>query len=116
MKNRISIICLITGIAWFSACKWDNEEDARPQLNTIPEFYPKALKADYGKTPPDFIVIANAAQKLSIPQDLDFHPTRPDEIWLVNKGTEAYGGTTVIINNPGEPTQSALFRKDASAG
>lgn len=36
------------------------------------------------------------------PVDLDFHPdtiNRPDELWVLNQGTEQTGGHTVVFNN-----------------
>lgn len=116
MTNKYSIICILAVVFSLVACKKDAPEQAKPTtINTIPEFYNPALESDYGMTKPEFIVIANSGNKIDNPQDLDFNTVRPNEIWIVNKGTENFGGTVVIINNPSEPNQSYLYKKDGNA-
>ncbi len=115
MKNKFSVCCLAV-LVCIAACKKDKTETPAPVLvNTIPEFYKAAVESDYGMSKPDFVQIANSGSQLDIPQDLDFHPARPNEMWIVNKGTEATGGSVVIINNPGETNQSYVYKVDGNA-
>lgn len=119
MKNKIWIICFVSCIVGFGSCKKEESEPAPmplpPFTNTIPEFYKPNVESKYGLVAPDFVLVANSSSKLSIPQDLDFHPSRANEMWIVNKETENSGGTTIIIKDAGLPTQSSLFRKDGNA-
>ena len=73
------------------------------------------MKNEYGKTPPDFIVQADRQDNINTPWDLDFHPFRPNELWILNKGIESTGGNTVTISNAGTPEQTAEYRKDANS-
>ncbi len=63
---------------------------------------------------PTYTVIANAAQQISQPRDLDFKPNT-NELWILNRGT-ANGGTSVIIYQSGESTQTTQYRKDSHSG
>lgn len=55
-----------------------------------------------------FTVIANAQDGLNVPRDLEFHPTRPNELWTVNR---AFDGT-VTFYDAGMPSQTADRRQD----
>jgi glucose/arabinose dehydrogenase len=46
-------------------------------------------------------VVATAANGLTLPRDLEFHPDVPNELWVVNRRDHS----VVIITNPHEPTQ-----------
>ncbi len=120
MKSRLSVVCLLFLLLVITSCKKDSDEEdpktPEPKIiNSIPEFFPEASEGDYGKLLPQIKIIASSTNKIAIPQDLDFHPTRTNEIWIVNKGTEATGGTNVIISNAGETNQSSIFLQDGNA-
>lgn len=55
-----------------------------------------------------FTVTADARSGLDIPRDLEFHPIRPNELWVVNR---AFDGT-VTYYNAGTPQQIADMRED----
>ncbi len=57
--------------------------------------------------------IGTTSDQLSTPRDLDFQQT--GELWVVNKETEASGGTTVTFFNPGKPNQSSEHLKDQNS-
>lgn len=110
------IIYLVAVITLLNACRKKEQEEPQPELkNSIPEFYKPALEAEYGKNIPDFVLIANNDQKIANPQDLDFNPTRANELWVINKGTEPSGGSTVMFTNVGMPGQNFEYRKDGNA-
>jgi len=108
-KHLIYILPLLV----FSACK-DDEQEIIPEeqvtIASIPAFY-----AEGNREEPSFTVIAERADRVQEPQDLDFHPTRDNELWIVNKGTDASGGSTVTISNAGLANQSELWRRDGNA-
>lgn len=111
---------IITFIACFSlvisACKKDDKGNPEPtKVNTVPEFYSETFENDYGKNSPKLILIANSATKIDKPQDLDFNPQRPYELWIINKGTESTGGSTVMITDAGTQNQQYDYRKDGNA-
>lgn len=97
-----------------SACK-DDEAETAPEkeevvaLESIPAFYTEG-----NRTEPNFTVIAERSDRVQEPQDLDFHPTRANELWILNKGTNS-GGSTVTISNVGLTNQSELWRKDGNS-
>lgn len=59
-------------------------------------------------------VIANNANQVNQPQDLDFKPNT-NELWIANRGT-ANGGSVVIIYNAGLPNQTSQLRQDSHTG
>ena len=59
-------------------------------------------------------VIANTNNEVEEPQDLDFHPDTK-ELWVINKGTENTGGSTVTIWNPDEADQTTEWLRDGNA-
>lgn len=63
-----------------------------------------------------FETIANSADGVSTPRDLDFHPdlTR-NELWVINKETENTGGSTVTIFDADKPGQTIEHRQDGNA-
>ncbi len=118
-KRNIYLVAFVFSVAIFS-CKKDKEVEIVPQedmINTVPEFYNSATPANYGKNLPAFTVIATSANKLETPQDIDFNPdpSRPNELWVINKETEMSGGSTVMFLNPGTGSQTFDYRKDGNA-
>ncbi len=59
--------------------------------------------------------IGSSADGLDKPTDLDFHPvlTRK-ELWVINKKTEANGGSTTTYYNVGESNQTEETREDGN--
>jgi hypothetical protein len=77
--------------------------------NPIPNIIPSYLDAG---TTLDFVVVAGAADQVTSPTDLDFHPN--GDLWIVNRNTESAGGSTVKITDPtGTPT--TLWQRDGNA-
>ena len=59
--------------------------------------------------------IAGASDGVNLPTDLDFHPTLTSrELWVINKDTEASGGSTVTIYDAGLPEQTSVYKFDVS--
>jgi hypothetical protein len=64
-------------------------------------------------TPTSSLIASNS---IALPTDLDFHPTLSrKQLWIINKGTENSGGTTVTINQTGEPNQTSELLQDGNA-
>lgn len=60
--------------------------------------------------------VANSDEDLLVPRDLDFHPDLArNELWVINKDTEASGGSTVKFTDVGLPTQTHLWQRDPNA-
>lgn len=59
--------------------------------------------------------IGVAADGLDKPRDLAFAPTPAPNLWVVNKKTEASGGSTVTYFDAGLPTQDAQLKKDQNS-
>jgi hypothetical protein len=64
---------------------------------------------------PNFKNIAKSGDGVDTPQDLDFHPDREGELWVVNKGTEDSGSDVVIIMDATEGADDIEVRKDGNA-
>jgi hypothetical protein len=107
-KHLIYILPLLV----LSACKDDEviTPEEEPKIASIPAFY-----AEGSREEPNFTVIAGRTDRIQEPQDLDFHPTRDNELWVINKGTDNSGGSTVTISNAGLDDQSELWRRDGNA-
>ena len=86
------------------ACK---KEKTKEVVNTVPAFHLEKTAEDLGKTTPQFTLIAGPAQDVLEPRDLDFHPNIPNELWILNRGDENFGGNSVIITNAGQSGQSS---------
>lgn len=60
--------------------------------------------------------VASSANSVNDPTDLDFHPVLTNkELWVINRGTENSGGSTVTIYDAGEPTQTSVYKQDGNA-
>ena len=66
---------------------------------------------NYTNSTNTFTEIGNASHGISSPQDLDFVPGRPNELWVLNK--ETAGGSVVLFFNPGQSNQFVQFRRDS---
>jgi DNA-binding beta-propeller fold protein YncE len=93
-----------------SSCKKDEPSETAITPSAVPEFFGNAAQ-----TKPEFVLIANASSRLNQPQDLDFHPHRPNELWIINKETANTGGSTVMLTETGTPNQKFDFRRDGNA-
>lgn len=110
-KTAVYSLCLTLAI---SSCK--KEEDAGPELNnSLPEFYAPAVEGVYGTTTPELKVMLNSNNQLNAPQDLDFHPTRNMELWVINKDDDNSGGSTLTVRNAGSDNQDVEWRRDGNA-
>lgn len=69
---------------------------------------------DYLLAPPVYSTIATSAQQIDKPMDLDFHPYRANELWVINEEDVPGGGTTVTIYDAGMPSQSSVFKEDGN--
>lgn len=72
---------------------------------------------EYINSPNDitFEEIGTVSNSLSTPIDLDFHPTRTNELWVLNQGNRNSGGSTVIFYDAGLSTQTSEYRQDGNA-
>ncbi len=70
----------------------------------------------YLAVPPLVTVVANSDQDIAIPRDLAFHPdaTR-NELWVINKETEDFGGSTVTFYHPDGTDMTFDWRHDQNA-
>lgn len=103
----------LSAMILLAACKKD--EPAPQMVDRIPEFYQASNEAVYGSNAPAITIQATADDDLNIPQDLDFHPNRFMELWVINKDVDMTGGSTVTISNAGSDNQSFDFRRDGNA-
>ena len=106
MNKRIifSVAVILVGL---SSCK---KEDKKEEAVLIPQF-----SLDLEKKDPTYKVIASSSDRIAEPWDIDFHTQRDNELWVVNKGTDQSGGTTVTLFNAGLDDQVSDFRKDANS-
>ena len=101
---------------FFTACKDDEKETPEPiKINTVPAFYLPSVDGAYGLNTPEMTLIADQTDRIIEPWDLDFHPFRDNELWILNKGTERTGGNTVTITNAGLGNQKTEWREDGNA-
>ena len=70
------------------------------------------ILGDYLIGTPTYTTIATASDKLDKPTDLDFHPFRNQELWVINEESIQGGGTTLTISDASEPTQSIERKRD----
>ena len=57
-------------------------------------------------------VMADDSDGLFIPRDLEFHPQRPDELWIVNRGDNS----SVILLDAGTNDQESIYRGNTEIG
>lgn len=94
-------------------------------LNTSNDFITKELVigdpipdiiSDYLTFVEDYEVIGSSSDEINNPTDLDFHPVLTDyQVWVVNKGTEGSGGSTVTFWNAGQAGQTSEWKQDGNA-
>lgn len=111
MNKKLLLIAILA--VSLSACKDDEEDtpiEAGPEEVVVSGFY-----NNVNKTTPEFTTIATRSDRVIEPQDLDFHPTRENELWVINKGTDNTGGSTVTISDAGLSNQSSIWLRDGNA-
>jgi len=79
-------------------------KDAVP--NILPSYYALGNSNTFNTT-------GNSSDNVNDPTDLDFHPN--GDLWIVNRGTENDGGSTVKFSNPGAGNQNATHKQDQNA-
>jgi hypothetical protein len=94
---KLSFCCLVI-CSLAASCRRKEEPEPVQLKNNLPEFYNAAKDEHWGLVLPEFRMIAMNTSRIDKPQDLDFHPTRQNEVWIVNKGTEESGSTTNFIH------------------
>jgi hypothetical protein len=60
-------------------------------------------------------IASGASDGINTPVDLDFHPTRENELWVLNQGTANSGGSSSTITDVGGPNQKATYLMDGNA-
>lgn len=66
----------------------------------------------------NFVLVASSTNSLVSPIDLDFYPDqskRPNELWILNQGTNSTGGTTEIVFNANQSSRTYKYVKDGNA-
>ena len=109
VNKKLLALCFLTAFI-FDSCKRDSDDPEPGDQHAIPEFYMSVAQNN-----PEFTVIGNSTHNILDPQDLDFNPTRANELWVINKGIEATGGSTVMFGNVGSPQQYFDYRQDGNA-
>lgn len=118
MSKLHPILILLLFTITFQSCKDDEGTPPQPEpqlINTIPGFYKSAISEEYGKKEPVLVLIADKNDRIDEPWDLDFHPSRENELWILNKGLENTGGSTVTISQAGMGDQKTEWRRDGNA-
>ncbi|MGV9012519.1 MAG: CARDB domain-containing protein [Flavobacteriales bacterium] len=70
----------------------------------------------YLSSTPSFNTVGSSSDQVSSPRDLDFHQDLArNELWVINKGTEASGGSTVTFFDAGAPDMTHQYKKDGNA-
>ena len=104
---------------------WMTNINGNPDMNTANDSLQLSIEIGVGR--PNIVdtylnaftsieQIANSSNSVTTPTDLDFHPVlSKNQLWVLNKRTESIGGSTVIIDNAGEPNQSSISKSDGNA-
>ncbi len=73
-----------------------------PGTDAVPEF----------GSEPTFTVLAKKRDGLAIPRDLEFHPDRPDELWIASRGDDSI----TVVWNPGmeDETMESFYDRNAN--
>ncbi len=112
-------VVLLPALAMFafaSGCKKNSDVNTDPGTNPgITDPGPAPLV--FPDFEPTYTVVANAADGVARPQDLDFHPDadRSHELWVVNKGTEDTGSDMVILFDVRDDSAGSENRRDGNA-
>ncbi len=60
-------------------------------------------------------VVLKTRDGVDSPRDLQFHPSRKGELWIMNYGTEDSGSEMLIVTDPGGDNQDVDARRDENA-
>lgn len=104
--RRLMVVAALVALAGCSSGK----DEGGPDGVTVPDGLGPEAVAEFGDDSRAFTVIGTAADGLSTPRDLAFHPDRPGELWTVNRSTDA----TVIYFDAGGPSQTSEDRRDVA--
>lgn len=105
--------------AWASSLNgnvdMNNLNDTITRIVEVGPPTPNIIDSYLGVTNYLFEEIGSSSDGLDKPTDLDFHPvlTRK-ELWVINKKTEANGGSTTTYYDAGEPNQTSETREDGN--
>lgn len=65
---------------------------------------------------PTFTTVGSSSDQVNTPRDLDFHQDLArNELWVINKGTENSGGSTVTFFDAGAPGMTHQYKQDGNA-
>lgn len=70
-----------------------------------PEGLPVLGNFEHAASSVNLTALTTAADGLSVPRDAQFHPMRPNELWVVNRATNSVS----ILVDPGSPQQNMLL-------
>jgi hypothetical protein len=86
------------------------------ETEIFPNIVPPNIVDQFLLATPVYTTVATSSNQLNKPNDLDFFPIlAKNELWVVNERTEALGGSTLTINDAGQPDQTFLNRVDDNA-
>lgn len=87
--------------------------DAANSTHVISEPRPNIIDDILAVPVPVVMEIANSNQDILVPRDLAFHPELArNELWVLNKDTEASGSSTVKFTGAGTMAQTHLWQED----
>jgi outer membrane protein assembly factor BamB len=110
-KSIFNVLIIVVSITLITqSCKKKEPTELEIADSSVPEFFANATNVK-----PEFVLIADASARIKEPQDIDFNPTRPNELWIINKETAMTGGSTVMLTEVGTPNQKFDYRKDGNA-
>lgn len=91
-----------------------NSNDTTTKIVTVGNDIPNLMSNYIGYWVSDSVVV-NSSNQVSTPVDIDFHPNfSRKEMWVLNKNTEAQGGSTVIVSNTATTSQTTVYKEDAN--
>ncbi|MBK7763690.1 MAG: T9SS type A sorting domain-containing protein [Bacteroidetes bacterium] len=104
---------------WYSDFNGSNVDsihsnDTTTKFVTVGNDIPNIISSYIGYFVKDTTIV-NSANQVSTPTDIDFHPNLSrNEMWVLNRNTEAIGGTSVIVSNTGTATQTSVYKEDGN--
>lgn len=87
--------------------------DAAGSTHVISSPKPNIIDDIVAAPVPVVVAVANSNQDILVPRDLAFHPDLArNELWVLNKDTEASGSSTVKFTGAGTTGQTHLWQED----
>ncbi len=113
MHQKLLLLLAIS--VYFVGCKDDDDTTSEPRVSD--ESFVEAFHSSSDKNSPEFTLIADRIDRVDEPQDLDFNPNRPNELWILNNANfqQDRGGSTVTITNAGLDNQQEQWLRDGNA-